>query len=331
MLRSEVLLTNTIFTADKPYLIIDSLWVLNGVELMIEAGAKLYFHNSAWLLVDGRLTVNGQPDNPVIFQGDRLEPFYKDKPGQWGGIWLSPNSHSNSFNWTEVKNAISGIVILPYANQDFQTLTFNNSIIKNMSYMAIDARGAWIEAGNSLFANSKEVCLSLAGGKYKFTHCTIANYWGQYVSRTGPALLLANYFLYLTIENEVQLVEYGMEETTFSNSIIYGSRSSEISLVNTYYGYQIDAPFSYQFLNSIVKVDNSININDNPSFIDVITDNPKFKEPFKNNFELDTLSPAKDIGLLEFALQFPFDLKNVSRLSDDGPDLGAFERVEETK
>ena len=325
---SDTLFSSTIFTAEKPYLIYNYLWVYPEVELIIESGAKLHFHNGAWLFVDGRLVINGQPVNPVTFEGDRLEPFYRDKPGQWGGIWLSEKSHSNTINWAVIKNAIAGINIYPYANPDFHTLSINHSIIKNMSYMAIDARGARIDAGNSLFANAKEMCISLAGGKYRFTHCTIANYWGVYVNRTGPALLLANYFLYRSNTGEIILSEHGMEETSFNNSIIYGTRANEIELINSYYGQQINASFNYRFENSLIRVDESFNYSNSNNFLNIITDNPSFIDPYKNNFELDTLSPAKDFGAINFALEYPFDLNYNSRLEDDGPDIGSYERKE---
>jgi len=40
------------------------------------------------------------------------------------------------------------------------------------------------------------------------------------------------------------------------------------------------------------------------------------------------LSIAKDKGRIEYANLFPLDLDGMSRLSDDGPDLGAYERIE---
>jgi len=328
LLNGIVLTGSNTFTPDKPYLIYDSLYISSGAELIIEAGSRIHSHNGAWIIVDGRLIVNGEFDTPVIFEGDRLEPFYRDKPGQWGGIAFTYNSYNNNINWAIIKNAIAGVNTFPFANFDFHTLTITNTIINNMSYMAIDARGARIDAGNCLFANAKEMCVSLAGGRYTFTHCTITNYWGQYVNRTGPALLLANYFLYRSISGEIILVDNGMEETTFNNSIIYGTRNNEIELVNSYYGQQINASFDYRFENSLIRIDDSFNLSNNNNFINIITDNPKFIDPYNNNFELDTLSPAKDFGAINFALEYPFDLNYNSRLVDDGPDIGSYERKE---
>ncbi|MFN6038712.1 MAG: hypothetical protein ACK452_09620, partial [Bacteroidota bacterium] len=71
--------------SDKPhvvygYRVVDSTCILN-----IDAGCKIYFHNNAgiWVYRYGTLKVNGTIAQPVIFQGDRLEPEYADVPGQW--------------------------------------------------------------------------------------------------------------------------------------------------------------------------------------------------------------------------------------------------------
>ena len=58
--------------------------------------------------------------------------------------------------------------------------------------------------------------------------------------------------------------------------------------------------------------------NEDPSFIDIS----------EYNYQLDTLSAAKDIGTYEFAKPVPLDILGINRLQDDGPDLGAYERQE---
>jgi hypothetical protein len=56
---------------------------------------------------------------------------------------------------------------------------------------------------------------------------------------------------------------------------------------------------------------------------------PRFVDPYDDyNFELDTLSAAKDVGTTRYSEQFPLDLLNRSRTGEDGPDLGAYERIE---
>ncbi|MDD2548905.1 MAG: hypothetical protein PHD00_02285 [Bacteroidales bacterium] len=325
LLNNKIITTDTIFTADKPYLIINDMFVAPNINLTINAGAALHFHNQAMLKVLGTLTVNGEPDNPVTFSGDRLEEFYKDKAGQWGGIWLAAGSYNSFINWAEIKNAIYGVIADTIGKANTKTLTLHNSRIQNMSANALLARGAIVEAGNCLFANTADQTVSLIwGGDYNFYHCTIANYWGQYISRKSPALLLWNY--YIDHNNNVQPRD--IVNAYFGNCIIYGSRNDEVSIIDEYDGQPVNAQLNYTFENCIVRIEQALDLTDETHFKNTITENPKFKLPFEGNFELDTLSAAKDIGLKSISTLFPFDLNNVSRTSDNGPDLGSFERIE---
>ncbi|MCK4747929.1 MAG: hypothetical protein KAT15_12855, partial [Bacteroidales bacterium] len=64
-------------------------------------------------------------------------------------------------------------------------------------------------------------------------------------------------------------------------------------------------------------------------FINVINlEDPRFVDVQNNNLELDTLSPAKDVALYDLAIQYPIDIKGESRLGELGPDIGAYERIE---
>ncbi|MHC1705437.1 MAG: hypothetical protein AB9846_16165 [Tenuifilaceae bacterium] len=328
--NAKELETNTTFLADKPYLIYDYLYVKPDVELTILAGARLYFHNNAHLVVSGTLKVNGEFENPVVFEGDRLEKFYRDKAGQWAGIWLYAGSKYNKISWAEIRNSINGIIVDTCVTTDAPTLLMNNTKVENMSSIGLYARGSKVIAANCLFSNAGQVSVALTmGGSYKFYHCTIANYWGQYIYRQGPALLLNNYYLYQLVQNGPIFVEpRDLEEATFANCIIYGSRDSEFEIDNSYKNQTIQALMNYEFDHCILKVPSDFSLADPIKFINVIKTNPKFNDPSKLDFQLDTLSPAKDIGLLLYAQQFPIDLKNISHLFDSGPDLGAYERKE---
>jgi len=266
----------------------------------------------------------------VVFEGDRLEKFYRDKAGQWAGIWLYAGSKYNKISWAEIRNSINGIIVDTCVTTDAPTLLMNNSKVENMSSIGLYARGSKVIADNCLFSNAGQVSVALTmGGSYKFYHCTIANYWGQYIYRQGPALLLNNYYLYQLVQNGPILVEpRDLEEATFANCIIYGSRDSEFEIDNSYKNQTIQALMNYKFDHCILKVSSDFSLADPNKFINVIKTNPKFFNPSELNFQLDTLSPAKDIGLLLYAQQFPIDLKNISHLFDTGPDLGAYERKE---
>ena len=77
-------LETTIWTADKPYVIYGYALINSYGTLQIEEGARIHFHNNSglWAYVDGVLKVNGSAENPVVFQGDHLDPDYRNLPGQ---------------------------------------------------------------------------------------------------------------------------------------------------------------------------------------------------------------------------------------------------------
>lgn len=73
------------WTNEKPYVIYGYAVINSYGKLIIDEGARVYFHKNSglWAYTDGVLKVFGSQDNPVTFQGDRLESFYNDLPGQW--------------------------------------------------------------------------------------------------------------------------------------------------------------------------------------------------------------------------------------------------------
>jgi len=328
LFNADSIENNTTFIADKPYLIYNYLRVKPNVELTVQAGASLFFHNNAYLVVQGTLTVEGEFGNPVTFEGDRRELFYRDKAGQWGGVWLSSGSKYNQIRWAELRCAINGLIVDTCYTLDAPTLKISNSIVENNSSIGLYARGSKIEADNCLFSNAGLVSVALTmGGDYQFYHCTIANYWGQYIYRKGPALLLNNYYLY-SKDGTTMIEARDIEEASFNNCIIYGSRDQEFEIDNSYLDQVVDASMNYSFNHCILKVPSDFSITDLAYFTNVSKDDPKFKDPWMLNFQLDTLSPAKDNGLQSFSSQYPIDLKNLSHLLDSGSDLGAYERQE---
>ncbi|MBI9052188.1 MAG: hypothetical protein JEY96_00125 [Bacteroidales bacterium] len=311
---------NEHWTADKPYLVYNSMLVDTLSTLTIDPGAILHFHKNSRLLVKGTIKANGTFASPIIFQGDRLEHDYDDIPGQWDGIWLIRGSKDNIFNFTEIKNAIIGIQVDTLANLSKPTLQLTNSKILNMTSVGIYAQGSTIYAYNNVIANCGQIAVALTiGGSYEFYHTTIANYW-EYSTRTTPSVLLNNY--YLDVNNNVQVRP--IEKAIFSNCIIYGSKESELIIDK-----DDNTVLNFSFDHSLIKV-NQEQVDDFPSSFtqNILNENPKFKDYNSNDYELDTLSVAKDYGDKEIGLMFQFDIQLNNRTLDNGPDLGAFERIE---
>jgi hypothetical protein len=326
MINGEIINSET-WINDKPYLVFNSMLIDTNEVLTIEEGVIIHFHRDSRLYVAGTIVVNGTKDNPVTFQGDRLEQLYKDIPGQWDGLRLLPGSHDNRINYGIIKNGIIGIEADTLASLVTPTLEISNSVILNMSAVGILGLGTTIKASNCVIGNCGQFALALLiGGSYEFYHCTIANYWGSYIlgnvtTRSTPAVALKNY--YEDINGNYQIRPF--EKAFFGNCIIYGSRDSEFevdSFPNTILNYELN--------HCITRIDpEKFNLNDQTRFKTIFNnEDPKFDSIEVNNYQLDTLSSAKDRGLMDYAILYGYDLLGISRLEDDGPDIGAYERIE---
>ncbi len=335
--KDAIIEEDQVWTADKPYLVYNYLYVDTGVTLTIEEGVQIHMHRNAQFLVGGTLKANGSYESEIVFQGDRLEKLYQDIPGQWGLMVFTHTSHDNYMNYCIVKNSTLGMQIGLYNEYTFPDLTIQNSIIKNTTSVGIYAFGAVILGENLVLANNGSYSLSLfRGGYYDFTHTTVGNFFGAFGNRTEPAVALSN-FVVIPEEDEngqVQRVLYSgaLEVANFKNSIIYGNRNEEILISSVEEGGEMN----YFFDHCLIKVNpDSTDITDLNHFREIIVNEPpNFKIRVPNdttdiNFALDTLSPAKDAGSIEFANQVPFDIQRESRINDVAPDLGAYERKEE--
>lgn len=321
---------------DKPYLIYNSVMVDSLCTLEIDPGVQLYFHNNSSLIVAGRLQVNGTKDEPVVFQGDRLEKYYADKAGQWGAtykrngetyyfgnIHFLSGSSGNTINYAIIKNGTKGIQIDNHVDEE-TTLTLSNTVISNMSIAGIYAQTANLDVYNTLINNCDYYAAALIyGGRYNFVHTTLVNYAGRHLK---PSLVLNNYYT-VTKENEKEedfhLFDF---DAHFVNSIVHGSLTSEIAIDSL----NLDTHFAFQFENCLLKVDPKFSIDDTAMFKNIVsgaTELPRFVNPAEGDFHLDTLSAAKDRGNAAYLIDFPLDLDGVVR--DSLPDLGAYERIEQ--
>lgn len=329
LINGEIIQSQT-WTNDKPYLIYNSMLLDTLQILTIEAGCQIHLHNHyknpSSIYIKGTLKVKGSKDNPVVFQGDRLEAWYDDIPGQWGHIRFLPGSIDNEIDYAIIKNGIIGIQVDSFMT--VPALKLSNTIIQNMNAAALYAQGSTVLAWNSVFANCGQYCVALTiGGSYAFYHCTIANYW-VFSNRTTPALVVNNYY-----QDVFNVMQIRAVDVLFGNCIIAGSAENEIVL-DEFPGYS--DYFTYKFDNALLKIKQSeFSISDTSKFKAILlNNNPKFVSTSeKLDFSLDTLSPAKDKGKAKYAnydyiVKTKFDIKGENRNSDNGPDLGAYERIE---
>jgi hypothetical protein len=329
LIKSESIGTTT-WTAEKPYLVYDYAYVDSTSTLTIEPGTKIHFHKDAGLYVRGTVIAEGNFQNQILFTADRLEDTYKNIPDQWNGIILFSGSHDNVFNFTNIKNANIGLQVGTIEDEGYATLELSNSKIENMAYAGLFAMKSKISGYNNVIANCGFYAAALlVGGEYEFYHTTIANYWGGYTSRVRKtaSLVLSNALVIESADGSKVTHTGDLEKAFFGNSIIYGNSQMEIEL-----GKNEEKAFNYYFDHCIIQVPDTFNTSNKDHYKNIWKGeeyNPLFVDPYDDyNYELDTLSAAKDIGNPDYAKLFPTDILNKDRFSDDGPDLGAYERIE---
>lgn len=308
------------WTAEKPYVIYGYALINSYGTLVIEEGTQIHFHNGSglWAYSEGQLRVEGSPTNPVIFQGDRLEDFYTDEPGQWDRIWLmeARQGFGHSINHAIIKNGFIGIQAQTFLKNNMAPLNIHNTIIDNHTGMGIYSNLYNLKASNFVISNCGNYAIALTGGgEYIFEQGTVANYWNK-STRTSPSLFFNN-----TYQNPVDGITYANNfYFEMNNSIMSGNQADEF---NTEFYPGPDT--TYFFNNSIVKTErrNSENfINYNECLFNV---DPRFINK-ENNYHLDSLSPAIGLGNPKYSTGLlQYDLDGVSR--DNKPDAGAYQYV----
>ncbi len=328
--NNAIIVSDYVFLNDKPHVIYGFLAVDSLFTLTIHPGTRLYFHRNSFLLVyrDATLEVLGTADQPVIFQGNRTEPYYRDLPGQWGHpiigacLYFFPGSVNNVINHAIIKNGIVGIKCDTLGNSQNPTLRIFNTEIRNMSGIGLLARGTWIEGGNVVIANSGAHAMAiLYGGEYDFRHLTIGNFWNRSPRRT-PSLLVNNYYYH-----EEAVIARPLTRAFFGNSVIYGNLQEELQLDRSELA-QFSFEFSYCLIRSDTLTSHSIGFNNC-----IFTSDSIFRDPDVHQLEPDSLSLLIDAGSRVITEQSLFDLRSDirgnSRMLDAAPDIGAIEALPE--
>lgn len=306
---------NTTWTDAKPYVIQGFAVVDSGCTLTIQEGTQIHFGNNASLFVfaNGRLKVEGTADNPVRFQGVRLEDFYDNVPGQWGGLWLSKGSQNNVIDHAIIENAEVGIRVDSFGNAP--NLQIRNSIIRNCLSTGILGLTSVIFAENCLIYNCGEHNVNLEfGGIYEFYNSTFANYGSRYIDHKKSILKLSNYLNTGNGQVPTSL------RADFYNCIVHGSKDEEIQLDQAD---NQNAPYRFKFSYSLLKTKHDVA---DTNYTNVIQNkDPHFKDIGDNDYHLKSNSPAIDAGTNNLPGQITIDTDLEGNQRDNDPDLGVYE------
>ena len=172
---------DTRLTANKPYVIFDTLYVAPGATLTIEPGTTLYFHDKAAMRIDGTLNACGTQLKPIHLRGDRTDYLfaganYDIMSGQWGGVEFGADSRGNEMQYVLMRGSSNGITVSA-SSADAKALHLFNSVLHNSSGNVLLASNAWIEAEGCEFTDAAYDVVKMHGGIYRFANCTFTNYY----------------------------------------------------------------------------------------------------------------------------------------------------------
>ncbi len=314
-----------VLPVDKPIVFYGYSIVDTGSVLTIPCGARVHFHANSGLIVghQASLKILGCEGDPIIIQGDRLEGFFDDVPGQWGqligGIYLTQTSIDNEVRNAIIKNGTVGIIVDSNTNAN-PSLILENTQILNMSFFGLLGQDARIVAKNTVIANCGDHAVALRyGGDYLFEHCTFANYWSEN-PRSKATLLINNQF-------RVNGIDYVRDfNARFDNTIIFGALDEEVAIDG-----DESEPFNYMFDHCVLKRDTnelndpahyeSIVLNPLPVLVDGVSKNAVFDD-ISVNYKIYELSAARSKAKLSGVNA---DLEGNTR--DANPDIGAYEFI----
>ena len=143
-------------------------------------------------MVDGTLIANGTKQDSIVFNGDRLDPDYRDLPAGWPGIFFGSSSKDNYLKHAIIKNAYQGIIAQDLSLNANPKVTMSQCIIDNIYDAGMLGINTNIYADNCLISNCGSNIVLELGGDYRFIHCTVASYNNFYITHKNPVLQVSN-------------------------------------------------------------------------------------------------------------------------------------------
>ena len=321
--------TSMAFTAERPYLIFDTLIIRE--NMLLEAGTTVYMHNGACIYVGGDVTAAGTVSHPIVFRGDRLDRLFDSVPyafagGSWNGIYLQ-GTPAQKYELQYVDILSGNIGLYSYNDGKGATLpqlTMNGCRIHNHSMYGLVLVNTDATVTNSEISNCASYCVYCAGGTQQFIHTTVASYFGftniriQSVAKDDVAAVF--------IDN---LDKTTHTTTSFYNSIITGYLSNQLVVATPF-----DQYYPGEFIGNYLKTDSLHipNARDNTYWQKTdtaalfVNDFYKYKEYIYYNFHLDSISPAIGIADSLLAVPYPSDRDGVSRAGIK-PDAGCYQHL----
>lgn len=319
-LKGVTLTEDMHLTADRPYIVFDSLVVAPATTLYADPGTRILFHDGARLDVKGRMELRGAPGKFIHLRGDRIDNVLPDvaydiMAGQWRGVRIHPESFDNVMEYVDMRSTVNGLVADSCGVLDRPKLTLRNSWLHNSQNSVLDARYSRVEATGCCFSEAAMAVVALSGGVHSFLQTTIAN--NYLFSVIMQPLLTLSHCLPKELEADPDNTAPLMQ-ASFENCIIYGLADD----INTPSLEGSDVFFRYVSFKSEGS--------DDDNFLNCLWDtDPLFltrRSEYIFDYRLEEESPVKAAGNPAFLTpESLFDMDGVDRLSSGDPSLGAYQ------
>ncbi len=313
-----VVACNAVWDSPLPYVIENSLLVDSLCTLQIKKGSRLYFKPDAYLYIKGTLVAEGDSaeGERILFRNQRLDPYYENQPGQWGGLIFLPGSSGNRLSYCDIRNAEYGIYLGTPDEDAIPDLELASCRIENTLEAGIVAYTSDLLAVNTLVNTSVQLTVAnMAGGNYTYRHCTFANYFSQ--RENYPVLLLSDNVVLADGSVLTEPLQVLME-----NSIVWGNITGGEELVVDNSG---TADIELEFRHNLLRTTDAA-FNEKENILGSDRHLPGFRNIELYDYRPDSLSPAIDAGVVS---SIELDLEGQSR--DGQPDMGAYEYTEQAE
>lgn len=311
ILNDTTLSSPTHLTANKPYLVYGTLTVDTLINVTIDPGATLLFHDKAAMMVKGRLTAQGTQDKPITLRGDRLDHVvgeigYDIMSGQWDGVYFNYGSFGNELSYVTMRGNTHGMQVYSY-DMSIRSLHLFNCVLHNASLLTLLGVNAWIDAEGTELSDAGLVVADFLGGKLGFVNCTFANYY-LFAAIEGPII---------NLETEYEGGEQAVFDGRFDNCIFYGN-TAELNIS------ALDG-LNVVMRNCLFKSSGE----DDACFINCVWKaDPKFyteREKYIFDYRLRDGSDAIARGDRSFCpVEARYDRYGVDRFASEGHDIGAY-------
>ena len=289
------------WSGTRPYIVTRDLKIDSTCTLTIDPGVRVHFNRDVTFKIYGTLNAKGTFNNPIRFEGSRLEEDFKDISSQWKGVVFESNMVD--LDWCIFKHAERALIIEKNLTAKIQHTKFLHH-----QYAGIIQELGNLEVSNSLFANiGGHAISSHANENVKLYHNTVGNF-NETTFRSDSSVFIS--------EMSFDKKENKSIKVDIRNNILWGSRSEELRF-DTGSAASTSLNLQYNLLktrNNGVKADTTNIIRIRGALFTDFED---------EDYNLDSLSEAVDRGVFLLDASTQRDLNGENR--DSQPDIGAYE------